>query len=413
MLRSHARRIVDRVRRSTIVPLRESMARAVQHMTFPAYRHLLSLAETVRHPDDGDTRRVQPAGTVAMLGDHPIGLALAERPLDTPDALDALDAVDAPTPGALDAGGTPPSALLSLFVDRIDTRPRHRHRARRRARRRDDGAAAGPARSGLHDRQSRRGARSNACSPNAAGSRRRCGPTRCASRPTMRSGCRGSAACRSATATSRCSRGAISDRSSATRSSRHSRRGPGFPMAWSSGVTITPASIRCRASACAIAATVVGWTINHRLAADTTRISGAFVRDDLSRRGRLMALWTESITRMRGRRRALDLVDHAAPARADGGVPRAPLRAVGHVLRRNARHTYRPATPHPALSPSGARVSSEPPRPACGERRCEARALTQSDASPGARTRLRGPSVRGACPVPRSGRHPGSRCDRH
>jgi hypothetical protein len=44
---------------------------------------------------------------------------------------------------------------------------------------------------------------------------------------------------------------------------------------------------------------VVGWTINHRLAADTTRISGAFVRDELSRRGRLMALWTESITRMK------------------------------------------------------------------------------------------------------------------
>jgi GNAT superfamily N-acetyltransferase len=44
---------------------------------------------------------------------------------------------------------------------------------------------------------------------------------------------------------------------------------------------------------------VVGWTINHQLSADTTRISGAFVREDLSRRGRLMALWTESITRMK------------------------------------------------------------------------------------------------------------------
>jgi hypothetical protein len=62
----------------TIAPLRASMADAVRHMTFPAYRHLLSLDVNVRHPDDGDTRRVQPLGMVAMLGERPIGLALAE-----------------------------------------------------------------------------------------------------------------------------------------------------------------------------------------------------------------------------------------------------------------------------------------------------------------------------------------------
>src|SRR5262245_32402737 len=81
----------------TIAPLQASMAQAVQHMTFPAYRHLLSLDANVRHPGDGDTRRVQPLGRVALIDDRPVGLALAER--------------------RLAAGDRPAAALLSLFVD--------------------------------------------------------------------------------------------------------------------------------------------------------------------------------------------------------------------------------------------------------------------------------------------------------
>ena len=73
------------------VPLQASMSTAVAHMTFPAYRHLLSLAPNVRHPQDGDTRRIQPIGVVAILDGRPVGLALAEVPLDreppaSPDA---------------------------------------------------------------------------------------------------------------------------------------------------------------------------------------------------------------------------------------------------------------------------------------------------------------------------------------
>jgi GNAT superfamily N-acetyltransferase len=45
---------------------------------------------------------------------------------------------------------------------------------------------------------------------------------------------------------------------------------------------------------------VVGWVINHRLANDVVRFSGAFVREDHARRGRIFALYTDSIERLRG-----------------------------------------------------------------------------------------------------------------
>jgi GNAT superfamily N-acetyltransferase len=45
---------------------------------------------------------------------------------------------------------------------------------------------------------------------------------------------------------------------------------------------------------------VIGWVINHRLAGDVVRFSGAFVREDHARRGRIFALYTDSIERLRG-----------------------------------------------------------------------------------------------------------------
>ena len=74
--------------------LEPSMADACASMTFPAYRHLLQLQPTARHPEQGDEKLVQPIGVVAAAGQGLLGLALAEVPL-----------VD----------GTP--ELLSLFVD--------------------------------------------------------------------------------------------------------------------------------------------------------------------------------------------------------------------------------------------------------------------------------------------------------
>jgi len=59
------------------------MAAAYAPMTFPVYRHLLSLKPAARHPEQGDDRLVQPVGFVARSEGTPIGLALGELPLGT------------------------------------------------------------------------------------------------------------------------------------------------------------------------------------------------------------------------------------------------------------------------------------------------------------------------------------------
>lgn len=264
----------------TIVPLYPSMAGAVRHMTFPAYRHLLSLGENVRHPHDGDTRRVQPLGTVAMLDHRPIGLALAERPVDTGEAsahesallslyveasmrgrgvgtalVAALeDVMTGPLPTRLEAvymtGKADVSAIERVFAKRGWQPPAMRTYTLRFT---TDDAERMPwfGRVPLRDRDFEMFAWSELGQDE---------------RDTL--------------VASQHARPWIPD---GLEFWRHDHAG--FDPVSSLG-------LRYRGA-------VVGWTINHRLAADTTRISGAFVRDDFSRRGRLMALWTESITRMK------------------------------------------------------------------------------------------------------------------
>jgi GNAT superfamily N-acetyltransferase len=67
---------------------------AFEAMTFPTYRHLLTLEPTVRHPEQGDARSIQPLAIGAFRAGRPVGLALAERPL----------------------ADSAPAELLSLFV---------------------------------------------------------------------------------------------------------------------------------------------------------------------------------------------------------------------------------------------------------------------------------------------------------
>lgn len=83
-----------------IAALDASMAQAAASMTFPAYLHLLSLTPQARHPEQGDTRIVEPVGFVARRGNLLLGLCLAEV--------------------AAKAGGG--AELLSLFVH-----PEHRN----------------------------------------------------------------------------------------------------------------------------------------------------------------------------------------------------------------------------------------------------------------------------------------------
>lgn len=51
-------------------------------MTFPAYRHLLALERTPRHPEQGDDRLVDPVAVAAWSGGRPLGLALGELPVE-------------------------------------------------------------------------------------------------------------------------------------------------------------------------------------------------------------------------------------------------------------------------------------------------------------------------------------------
>lgn len=263
--------------RLAIVPLQASMAPAVQNMTFPAYRHLLSLEVNVRHPDDGDTRQVQPLGAVAMLGDRAIGLALAERAVDASAATSTLlslyvdrsmrgrgvgtalvaaleDAMMGPQPLRMEAvymtGKADATAIERVFAKRGWQPPAMRTYTLRFT---IDDAERMPwfGRVPLRDRDFE----------------------------MFAWGELGQAE-RDALIASQLAQPWIPE---GLEFWRHDRAG--FDPVSSLG-------LRYRGE-------VVGWTINHQLDADTTRISGAFVRDDLSRRGRLMALWTESITRMK------------------------------------------------------------------------------------------------------------------
>ena len=76
--------------RVDILPLAAPVEPALAEMTFPVYRPLLDLEPTSRHPEQGDPRRIQPIGCVARVGERPVGLVLGELPLDpdgTPEML--------------------------------------------------------------------------------------------------------------------------------------------------------------------------------------------------------------------------------------------------------------------------------------------------------------------------------------
>jgi GNAT superfamily N-acetyltransferase len=82
----------------SIAELTPEVAELLGSMTFPAYRHLLALAPARRHADIPGQRVIQPLAIAAWTGAKAVGLLVAEMPIES----------------AADGEATP--ELLSLFV---------------------------------------------------------------------------------------------------------------------------------------------------------------------------------------------------------------------------------------------------------------------------------------------------------
>jgi GNAT superfamily N-acetyltransferase len=74
----------------TIAELTPEVADLLGGMTFPAYRHLLALAPAPRHRDMADQPIVQPMAIAAWAGPKAIGLIVAEVPVQGSGAADAV-----------------------------------------------------------------------------------------------------------------------------------------------------------------------------------------------------------------------------------------------------------------------------------------------------------------------------------
>jgi GNAT superfamily N-acetyltransferase len=262
----------------SIEALDRDQAIGVAHMTFPAFRHLLELTTAPLHPDEGDMRPVQPIVAGARHGDAIVGLALAEVPADA---------------------GHRAASLLSVFVD-----PGHRRQgigtallrrvevevARRGATRIAAVYMTGRPLAGAVEALL---ARSGWPQPSTRAMTMRATLDELARMPwygrvrlpkpdfeifpwtDLR------ADEKRHLATSQRDRPWITE---GLEPWRHDHAG--FDETSSVG-------LRHRG-------TVVGWVINHRLGNGIVRFSGAFVREDHARRGRVFALYTDSIERLRG-----------------------------------------------------------------------------------------------------------------
>ena len=61
--------------------LPSEVSQTLEHMTFPAYSRLLSLRQTMRHPEWGDARLIQPHAIGARVEGDIVGLAIFETPV--------------------------------------------------------------------------------------------------------------------------------------------------------------------------------------------------------------------------------------------------------------------------------------------------------------------------------------------
>jgi GNAT superfamily N-acetyltransferase len=79
-----------------VAPVDGAFAAAFAAMTFPIYRPLLQLKPVARHPEQGDARRIQPVAIAAYHGGEPVGLLVGETPLDVRSVPEMLSLFVAP-----------------------------------------------------------------------------------------------------------------------------------------------------------------------------------------------------------------------------------------------------------------------------------------------------------------------------
>ena len=87
-------------------------------MTFPAYRHLLALQPAVRLQTDPDQPPVQPVAVAAWSDERPIGLALADVPLDGPTDPELLSVFVTPS----ERGNSVGRELVGAVENEVSTR---------------------------------------------------------------------------------------------------------------------------------------------------------------------------------------------------------------------------------------------------------------------------------------------------
>lgn len=95
--------------------LADGRTAAFAPLTYPALRHLLALEPTVRFPAEGDRRRIQPLAVGAREAATPVGLALGCLPLgdgDGPELLSFYVRPERRTPAAADG-------LLARFEEAV------------------------------------------------------------------------------------------------------------------------------------------------------------------------------------------------------------------------------------------------------------------------------------------------------
>jgi GNAT superfamily N-acetyltransferase len=258
-----------------IEPLGEGSG--LEAMTFPAYRHLLSLAVGRRHADDQATPIVQPLGVVARVGAERVGLALADVPCEV--------------------AARRPASLLSVFV----VPPHRRH------------GVAGRMVDALEHLVYARGLSSMEAiymtGRDSTQAVERLLASRGWSPPTLR------AVTMRATLHElrrmpwygRVALGPsfeIVAWADVTNVEKHAMAASQRQQAWiPQGLepwrheragfdTTSSLALRHRGA-------VAGWVINHRISPEIVRFSGAFVRSDLARRGTIFALYTAALERLR------------------------------------------------------------------------------------------------------------------